>query len=675
MTDQPETKKRNARRDSPGRLIATRRTWDKIAAGLKTITGRLVLLVLIFAVMSVTAAAIAHFLFGHFADYETAMWWAFDHMLNVSAISNDAGIIERFLGVILAVTGLVVLAGILFSILGDAVTESLRKFAETNRPVTAKKHILFIGQSPNLSHFARLLTELQDRSDLYAEKVRELVVVSPDLPQEERRALETDLSVFVPKPHMIFGDLTDGDLYEQAAARDAAVIITTVVPTSELPPEQADFLTLQIASELEKHLQGTVPRPVINAVFTKGGNLDAAKAVLPASAYLFSSDRVTAGLVALYLINPLWATFTASIISRGEATIYLVEERALVGTKFSELCQHFRDALPIALLRPNPNMSEDTTAVEVLMPPGPNEEVLEGDEIAMLAKAIPTSEERHNRILVDPSQMTQDTRPVDNQDLAPNREIKQTKVLVIGFNVFIIPALLRELARSEPGQIHITCVSTLSVEIRKPFHEPLRDKIDIDHHVADLGNAELMQRMIEQVGPDVLIVTGDWHGSGSLAESDAQGLLNFLRIKQVLAGTGIRVMAIPSLPESVASLDSTDDAIIVATGRQLVYPFIASSLAQTHLIDIFGEIFDAKNDRMDVWRFDPADGQAVTFGSLYQACLSRGAMPLGVARSGETSVSLALHDQVLPGTDLLVILQRPPTATPANPTADTQMHK
>jgi hypothetical protein len=256
----------------------------------QTTFGRLGLLVSTVALVVLGSAALAHVVFGLFDNFGAALWSAVLHLLDPSSLHDDSGAEERIVGLIQAVTGLVLLVGVLFTLVAESVGSSIERLGRHDPPVHAHGHVLIVGGGDFLAPAAEALAIATEVGG-HRERV---VFLAPESARSSRRRLLTELRKRAGrmKVSLVIGETGEESGFELGAAAAAAVIL--VLPTGSGPviAEAADVEVMQTGLALSEYLEPRGADPDVRLLFRRGRNVDAVWDMMPAGWDAVVGDRV-----------------------------------------------------------------------------------------------------------------------------------------------------------------------------------------------------------------------------------------------------------------------------------------------------------------------------------------------------------------------------------------------
>lgn len=267
----------------------------------ETTQGRVALLVSAVALVLLGSAAVAHFALDQFDDFGEALWSAVLHLLDPSSLHEDSDAAERAVGIFQAVTGLVLLVGLLFTFVAEVVGSSLERLGQADRPVTCRNHLLVIGGTDLASLAASAASEAQLETEL-----KRLVVLVPDSARESRAQILDDLEEAGGdlKIDLVFGDTAGDSGFELAGAERARAILLMPSTSGPVAAEAADVEVTQGGLALLDYLREKDAAPMVRLLFRRGRNVDASWELFPPEWDAVVGDRTISALLRLAITRP-----------------------------------------------------------------------------------------------------------------------------------------------------------------------------------------------------------------------------------------------------------------------------------------------------------------------------------------------------------------------------------
>lgn len=258
-----------------------------------------------------STAAIGHFILGAFDDFGAALWESTTHLIEPGSIDYDETAAERTIGLIQVIAGLIFLAGVVLTVLTEAVQRALSRFQGSDPAISRTGHLLIVGFNPALD-------EVEERLGHYLRgEMPDTVVLLPEALSERREDARRALRGFSGRATVMVADIED-DGFTRACAGEAERI---VILSPEGSPEDADLEAMWWATKLADHLAplgGKAP-PVgvemrrhrnVHAFWVKGveeaaGNPGELR--FPPNFDALVRDRIIGGTLAMAISNPEFA--------------------------------------------------------------------------------------------------------------------------------------------------------------------------------------------------------------------------------------------------------------------------------------------------------------------------------------------------------------------------------
>ncbi len=268
----------------------------------ETTLRRVALLVSAVVLLLLGSAAVAHFVLGQYGDFGEAVWSAVLHVLDPSSLHDDVDAAERVVGLFQVVIGLVLLVGLLFTLVAEVVANSLERIGQTDRPVTCRDHLLFIGGIDLVSVAASAASEVPLDTEL-----KRLVVLAPESARDSRAQIIDDLEEAGGrglKFDLVFGDTAGDSGFELAGAERARAILLMPSTSGGVPAEAADVEVTQSGLALLDYLKEKEASPMVRLLFRRGRNVDASWELFPPEWDAVVGDRTVSALMRLAITRP-----------------------------------------------------------------------------------------------------------------------------------------------------------------------------------------------------------------------------------------------------------------------------------------------------------------------------------------------------------------------------------
>jgi hypothetical protein len=263
--------------------------------------GRVALLVAAVTLVLVGSAALAHLAFDEYATFGDALWSAVLHVLDPSSLHDDEGAAQRAIGVFQVVTGLVLLVGLLFTFVAEVVGSSLERLGQSERPVSARDHLLVVGGTDLIGVATSTAAEAQLET-----KLERLVVLAPESARDSRAQIRDELDEAGGdlKVDLVFGDTAGDSGFELAGAERARAILLMPSTSGPVPAEAADVEVTQSGLALLDYLKEHDASPDVRLLFRRGRNVDASWELFPPEWDAVVGDRTVSAVLRLAITRP-----------------------------------------------------------------------------------------------------------------------------------------------------------------------------------------------------------------------------------------------------------------------------------------------------------------------------------------------------------------------------------
>jgi hypothetical protein len=270
---------------------------------LQTTSGRLILLLSAVAIVLLGSAALAHFAFDEFDSFGSSLWSATLHVLDPSSLHDDEGAAQRTIGVFQAITGLVLIVGLLFTFIAEVLGSSLEQLGQSDRPFHGSGHLVIVGGADLIPVAARAIADSSRRLD---SNLRQLVVLAPESARDSHAKIRASLREAAGKLRfsLLFGDTAGDSGFELAGAERAKAVLLMPSTSGPVVAEAADVESTQSGLALLEYLRERGADPLVRILFRRGRNVDAAWSLFPESWDAIVGDRTVSALVRLALTRP-----------------------------------------------------------------------------------------------------------------------------------------------------------------------------------------------------------------------------------------------------------------------------------------------------------------------------------------------------------------------------------
>lgn len=267
---------------------------------LRTLPGRLVLLLAALVLLGLVTAAVGHYLLGAQTTFGEALWKSLTHMLDPGSLADDDTVGERITGVTQVLIGIIFLAGIVLTVLTEVVDRALLRLQQGDPAVRETGHLLLVGMNLTLAGIRHeLLPTLDGRHPT-------IVVMLPPEQSESRHAARQALAGYPGRTHIVVADPRN-DGFSRVCAGSARHI---VLLSPETDPDAADIEVTTRAALLTDHLAGIGEAPPVAVELRRGRNLEAlwvgssGESRFPDNFDALVIDRNIGTLLGLVVLNP-----------------------------------------------------------------------------------------------------------------------------------------------------------------------------------------------------------------------------------------------------------------------------------------------------------------------------------------------------------------------------------
>jgi len=604
--------------------------------------------------VSLLAGAVLHWGFGEFDSYPASIWWAFLHLLDPSALSEDDDLVSRFLGVILVISGHIFIFGLLLAILTELVGNSLRDLADVDPPYTRRNHLVVVGWNEGVPGMLAVLVNASEQEHASRDgPLRDIVILAPPELRARRSQIEAMLHEQLRhvRSAVRFGDPTILPSFDVVAAHNAWAIFVTPTQHDSFTPRRSDAAMIQIALTVERYLgqhkrDGRAVQVMVT--FFWGEDIDAAVSVLPSNFDGLVWDRVWSGFMAMGLSNLPWARATEQILGPGGQSLYLIANEQLTGRPFKALAGIFAEALPIGLIEAGDTEGRMRT-------PAPDELLRTGNTVVVLAADLQSARKLGHGV--------SSSVPPRVIDLPTAPREQQFTLLVVGANHRIV-ALLNELAAVPFATFTIIVASRLSVDQQSlMLTSEVRERLNPTFVQTLASDRPRLRQLIDEHKPHAIVVTGDWDAYSS-ENVDAEAVLNYLTIKS-LVGDTIPVQVTTYSSAFAGILDAEGSNQVVSRTGRIVANTLALSLLRPDLLPVINSNYDGRSRFLTTVAADWSADEQVRFDALYQGVLQRkGALYAFVSKAGELFVNPSGDTLVPFDAHLLIAIDRDAQSTP-----------
>jgi hypothetical protein len=223
--------------------------------------------------------------------------------------------------------------------------------------------------------------------------------------------------------------------------------------------------------------------------------------------------------------------------------------------------------------------------------------------------------------------------------------------------------------------VHISVLAPDNPSLRRAIAEP-PDGVTVQRVADDFFDLARVPAVLAAVDPTTVVI-GSTVAAGGPRTADARARLAGLHVQRAAGPDGPPVILSTFFPvDDRVALDraapvTIRHALVISTVRLLSRSLVLGVRAP-HWGEAAEELLGSGSARLDIVEYEPADGRATTFASVYGALLDQGAVPMGISCDGEAPViNPEPGHPVSPG-DAVLIVRRvdapaggPPPASPA----------
>jgi hypothetical protein len=608
-----------------------------------TRTGRIWLAVGFIAALTLAFAALLRAL-GQVDSFGDGWWWAVRHLVDPGALGDDNTWSERLLGLLVTLSGIVILIGVILEVLTEAVTRSLEYLDKTAIASQATDHVVFIGWSERLPDVIATLSDATTLSDV-SKWSGDVVVLVPPEAGRDRDELRTRLRPFQDalQVQVIMAEL-DEEGFELANCRSARTIIVLRDDSRVEDPIVQDLESVRRALMLSRCIRGAEGRaadPAVAFEISRAANIDAATGLVPEGFQPLVDDRLLSALLRDTLLEPAWSEAMDRLLSPREQPQLSVISRVDSDTlQFGELAGRLHGAIPVALLRAH---------------------APDGVEVAPLPDTIVTHEDRLIVVVGSETPSLLPPSPIEPADVAQNaaEDDETFPVLLIGWNSRV-PTYCEELALTLGTRFRVTSLSHASEATRvAEVTAEYRKALDLYCITGDPRSVADLAAAMDAAQPKAIIITSTpiW-GSASAPEvlraADADALVTLMQVSRLMQDHA-RLVIVDPFDSSDA--DAFDQAVDFRTlpSTSIFASEVAWMVIEPDTERWIAPIFASASVRRASTTFRPEDGQARPFAAVHRALLDRQQVPIGVVRDEGLQLNPSADYLVNPGDRLLVI--------------------
>lgn len=592
-------------------------------------SGRLAILGATIVVLWLAAALIGT-LGGVYPSFNEALWDSIWHMIDPGALGDDDTTEQRILGVFLAVSGLIILAGAALTIFEEMVDRALGRIGASDPPLLIDNHLLVIGENSALPAIIRRVASTGDAGPAAT------VVLIPPGDTARRQSLRHELTAEAGSGdvRVVGGDLHDDGL-ERVCAADAARIV--VLASETIDADAADLHVLGVGAILANAL-GDDDRPPIALQMNRGRNVDVVWDQFSTGFDALVEDRQTAATLALCLAHPVFAEALSGSDER--TSVQLLD--GCEGTPFGALIDRHPGSIPIGVL---PAASVDEAP---LFAPDPERLVAAGERVI----ALDGGAREESAGSVDGPRSTW----VDRLDFS--WAAHPQRLLLLGWSD-AAESLVTELAQ----MLEINALTVVAGERPDGLSAEIGE-LRPEFITGRPNDPATLASVLTAVNPDRILIA-------ATAATDAQAALAALQLERLERSRTIQHPVSPS-PPVITEQSSTEraqqlrmglDHGYVVSPAELTGQIVAHSASDPDALLAWQQMAAGTVGRIDRLRVHAGTGDGAgagrpDFASVHRHLLARGIAPIGLAHGGATvEHSLRADTPVGPGDELLVVVR------------------
>jgi hypothetical protein len=619
-----------------------------------TTKGRALLLLGVVAALWVGSSVVAKLTLDEYGSLWAALWSGLLHLLDPSSLHDDQGWGQRAIGLVQVVTGLVLVVGLIFTVLGEVVSSSLERLGRIERPYPGSGHLAFVGGLDTLPYLLRALDQAPSQWGVRPAP-HTVVVLAPFEQRDERDDILSSLRGAAGgfDLRLVFGDVAGPGGFDLAGLARADVVVVGSVRSGRGRVESSDVEVLRSGTALDAYLrerEARPRRPRVLLIFRRGVDADAAWGLFPSAWDAIVGDRGAAAVLHIAISHPRFAAVLPSA-TQPMRRPQVVHAPELAGVRFAQLHARFATAIPLGLVRRDAEQQ-----VETLVPPPPAEVVGPRDGVLVL------SPDGRAQLRAAPADVPV---PVSLSPADERPPARPRRVLVVGWN-FNGRGLLEEL-RNEPEPTVLTVLGSADQWSAFAAPEP-PPTVELRRRTGSPTDPAAIAEALSDADPDVVLVLAS-SAAGDLANADATAVLTLLHVRRLTEGRSLPLVLRVFGSATAATLE--DERLTRLSSADVISAGLALAVLAPDSAVGIEALIGSERTTLEVVRFRPADGRPASFGAVYQAVLQRGAVPIGVDRGdGRADIAPATDAPVGPGDELLVA-RRVPASRTAAPAART----
>jgi ion channel POLLUX/CASTOR len=585
---------------------------------------RLLVIVLLILLMSLSGGILVYLAVGDFADVGDAVWWAFLRLTDPGYLGDDEGTLRRGVSTILTVAGYVVFLGALVAIMTQWLNQTIRRLETGLTPVAVRGHFLILGWTSRTATIVRELLQSEGRVRRFlgrrGTRAWRVVVLVDEVSLELLQELRDRVGVHYDEHRIILrsgSPLRVEHLRRVAFLDAAAIVLPAADPESgQAEPDTRTLKTLLSISTLAG-LQAGQSLPLAVAEFRDERKLALARQAYGGPLESIAGDSIVSRLIAQNIRHPGLSLIHAELLTHGRGNeIYVRECPELTGERLQDMGPVFPGAIVLGVVR---RVAAD---YEPMLNPPPEFRLGAEDRLVLLARHYEhTAPGRGRR--PEPGSRGETAEPVVDSHVR--------RVAVFGWSEKV-PALIGEFDRYAEQSCEVDVLSLLPTAERMRQME--RRGISLSRTRlrmidGDITNPVDVQRIAPGSYDTIVFVGSDRLESGE--EADARTMVGYLLLRDLIADAARPHVVVELLDPGNASL------LRRRRGEVLVSPLMLSHiLAQVvlrhELRSVFEELFGPAGAEIFLHppRLYEAEGEEVSFADLQAAAAVRGEIALGV---------------------------------------------
>lgn len=616
------------------RLVERVRFWlERIV--LNGTWGRLALMAAAVLIMSLVAAAIVVMFDAGSGSFSESLWWAFLRLTDPGYLGDDKGNVRRVVSTALTVMGLAIFVGGLVAIVTQWLNETVRLLERGLTPVSISDHVVVLGWTDRTVTIVRELVRSQGsrsrfKSLFQVKGKMAIVVLAEDVDasslHEFRSQLGDDWDAGVIT--LRSGSPLRNEHLERVGFLRASAIVLPGADFGEGGPEAVDTRTIKTILSINmaaSHVDA-MERPMLIAEIYDSRKVPIVRRAYDGPIEVLASDQVTSSLIAQNTRHANLSYIYRELLDQEGNEVYIRRHSELIGWRFHQIRQCFKDAIVIGLVRKEgekwkTNLCPDLDCV-----------VDEQDFLVFICEEY----ERTELMITEDtprSQVPVELKPYE-EDAPPVR-----RILVLGWG-HMVPALLHEFEcfEKQRHEVHIVSMETIKRRNKQlKTHAMKFERVDVVHHECDYTILSELKKVAPWSFDYVIVLASDWIKNAE--EADARNIVGFLLLWELLEGAKKRgdVERVPDIlveltDESNEELLSSYDVEVVVSA-ELEGHMLAQVTLRQELRVVFQALFGASSPVFDfrpAKTYDDVIGEELSFEVLQSKALEYGEILVGV---------------------------------------------